>query len=104
MEIKLRPLKFPQHNHALSWKNNQILYWIKILKPKNFKKGDFKLNIYSVIQYNFFTFTSGNVQKVPDLGDITNVKNYIPDSIRNTNNEPNNTKFFLLMHKNFFYI
>ena len=121
MEIKLRPIKIPNHNHALSrnffWqdidilypfnlsgisKNNKILYRIKSLKPKNFKKGGFKLNIYSVIPYDFFTNTSENVQKIPDLGDLTNVKNCIPDSIKNINSEPNNIKFFLLMHKKFF--
>ena len=118
MEIKLRPI---QHNHTISrnffWpdidilypfnlsgisKNNKILYRIKSLKPKNFKKGGFKINIYSVIPYDFSFNTSGNVQKIPDHGEITNVKNCIPDSIRNTDIEPDNIKFFLLLHKNFF--
>ena len=120
MEIKLRPI---QHNNLtisrnFFWpdidilypfnlsgisKNNKILYRIKSLKPKNFKNGGFKINIYSAIPYDFSSFNiSGNVQKLPDLGEITNVKNCIPDSIRNTDIKPDNIKFFLLLHKKFF--
>ena len=77
-------------------KNNNTLYQIKSLKPKNFKKWGIKLNIYSAIPYNFTHFTCGNVQKIPEVGEFTNVQNCLPNSVRNSDSKPNNIIFFLI--------
>ena len=46
--------------------------------------------------------SNGKLQKIPKLGELTNVQNCIPTSIRNTSIEQNNIGFVLIFHKMLF--